>query len=99
MKIDIQKFPQNIKMQTSAAINCGYLRYNSSIRMAAFVQVINNTTKTYSNVATDGTHIWLRANNKTTVKYNGVTPTFVRDGNIFRITIPDNYDPTIPFVF
>lgn len=99
MKFDIKKFPQNVKIQTTAAVNCGYLGWNNTVGLTTPSSIINKTTKTFSDVATDGTHIWLRANNKTTVKYNGATCTFTRASNVFMITIPDNYDPTIPFVF
>lgn len=99
MKLNMYKFPQNVLLKTTAAVACGYLGYNSTVGLTTVSKTVNNTTWTISDAATDGTHIWLRANNKTTVKYNGVTCTFTRNSNVFMITIPDNYDPTIPFTF
>ena len=99
MKKNMTKFPQNVKIQTTAARPCGYLGYNDTTRLFSIGMTISSTTKTYSDLATDGTHLWIRVNNVTTVKYNGVTPAFTRSANTFMITIPDNYDPTIPFVF
>lgn len=99
MKKNMTKFSKNVNIQTTAARNCGYIGYNGTVRLCSIGMTISNTTRTYSDLATDGTHIWIRVNNVTTVKYNGVAPTFTRSGNTFMITIPDNYDPTIPFVF
>lgn len=97
MKLNITKFPQAIKVQaTSMAF--GYLAYNATVLLKNANTTINGT-KSFSDFATDGSHLWMRAGNKTNVTYNGVNCDFVRSGNYFMITIPDNYDPTIPFVF
>ena len=99
MKMKMRLFPKEVKIQTTASRLCGYLGYNSTTRLSIPGMVINNTTKTYSDLATDGTHIWIRCNNASSCKYNGVNATYTKAANVFMITIPDDYDPNIPFVF
>ena len=98
MKLNITKFPQKVGVRTTRSTSFGYVGYNATTFLTNIGTTVNGT-KTFSDFATDGTHIWIRANNKTTVKYNGETCTFSRNGNYFMITIPDNYDPSIPFDF
>lgn len=97
MSLNIVKFPQAVKVQ-AASMAFGYIAYNDTTLIGSFGGAVNGT-KTYSDFATDGSHLWMRAGNRTNVTYNGVNCDFVRSGNYFMITIPDNYDPTIPFVF
>lgn len=97
MKLNITKFPQAVNVQATS-MSFAYLAYNATVLLKNSDATINGT-KTFSDFATDGTHIWIRASNRRTVKYNGETCTFSRNGNYFMITIPDNYDPSIPFDF
>jgi hypothetical protein len=58
-----------------------------------------NATKTLSDLATDGIHIWLFMQSCTTVKYNDSTIPFTRSGADFQIEMPADFDPTVPLVF
>ena len=64
--------------------------------------VSSGSTKTLTNVATDGTHIWITAGGAKVAKkvsYNGDSVVFSYNNEGWMITIPDNFDNTIPFVF
>lgn len=98
MKLNISKLPYTVKIQATVAVQIGLLFYDATTLLYANQDVINRTTKSYSSLATDGTHFWIRPSNQTYVKYNGENCEFVRSNNYFMVTIPDNFDPSIPFV-
>lgn len=86
-----------IKNNKSSTLSVGVIGYSSSITFYPNQQTNITAGNTSSRDAvTDGTYIWLSAN-ATTVKYNGSTASFNRSVGYFRIKIPDNFDPTIPF--
>lgn len=89
-----------IKNNKSATISVAVIAYASNITFypnpASNITAGNTSTR---GAVTDGTYIWINAGSCTTVTYNGSTATFKRSGDYFRIKIPDNFDPTIPFAF
>lgn len=96
----ISKVPHNVLIKCNSARNTGRIDYNSTVLLIANNETISaGTTKTYSSLATDGEHIWIRCNNATSCTYNGASVSYKKDSNFWQIKIPDNFDPTIPLVF
>ena len=100
--VQFSAFPSSVivKNGKSSTISVVRIQYDADVimRMPGQANITSGSTATYSNLLTDGTHIWLRATNCTTVKYNGATATFTVTSNSFMITIPSGFDNTIPFV-
>ena len=89
----------SVKNGRSGTVTVNRLMYNATTFLAVTSANISaGVTSSYSNLATDGTHIWLRFSAGTTLSYNDAQATYVRDGSYFEITIPSEYDNTIPFV-
>ena len=76
------------------------LVYNETTMIGAYnSNVTKSSTATYTDMLTDGSHVWFRLSQGTTLKYNGNNADYVRDGQYFKVTLPSGYDGTIPFVF
>lgn len=56
-------------------------------------------TVTFSDLATDGKHIWVFFDRVSMVTYNGYPVNYKKSEGKWQIEIPDNFDPSIPFVF
>lgn len=88
----------SVSLKPSSSRAVGWVLHDDSILFMPIGETVSsNSTKTHTNVATDGEHFWIRINNVTAIKYNGSNCTVVRSGNYFMVTIPNNYDPSIPF--
>lgn len=96
------KFNQSVivKNGKSSTLSVGGLGYSATTtfypNQTSNISV--GSTATYSDLVTDGTHFWLLVN-ATNCTYNGNAVLRERSGSYWMITIPQNYDPTIPFVF
>lgn len=88
-------------IRSSGNITFNRLTYNATTILGwsgqTFITV--GSTNTNADFATDGSRIWVRAQNASTAKYNGETATFARDINsgVLCITLPSGFDGTIPF--
>ena len=88
-----------IKNGRSGSITINRLLYNETTFLAVTSSNISSgSTSTYSNLATDGTHFWIRTSAGTTISYNGSQATYVKDGSYFEMTIPTGFDGTIEFI-
>lgn len=86
--------------RSSGTINVNRIHYSATtIFKPVRATLTAGSTATYSDMATDGTHFWIDCSACSTVSYDGETCAFVRDGTSFMVTVPDNFDATIPFVF
>lgn len=70
----------------------------TTLKLVSQSNIIVGGSASQANMATDGTHIWIRATNTSTIKYNGENADFIKDGQCIRITIPAGFDGTIPFM-
>lgn len=88
-----------IKNGRSGTVTVNRLLYNETTFLAVTSSNISaGATSAYSNLATDGTHFWVRFSAGTTLSYNGAQATYVKDGNYFEVTIPAGFDGSIEFV-
>ena len=98
---DYVKFDKSVIIKNGKTSTLSVARLSYSATTTFYpngVQGISaGSTATYSDLVTDGTHFWLNVN-ATNCTYNGNAVSKVRSGNYWMITIPQNYDPTIPFV-
>lgn len=91
-------YPILIKNARSGTIAVARVTYDSTTTLGAInANISSGATSTYSDMVTDGTHIWFRSNQGSTVKYNGNTATYSRSSQYFMVTIPAGYNGTIPF--
>ena len=89
-----------VENNRNATINVNRIYYSATtIFKFARTTLTAGSTATYPNMATDGSHFWIDCSACSTVSYNDETCEFVRDGTSFMVTVPDNFDATIPFVF
>ena len=96
----ISKVPHDVLIKCNSSRMVGRVDYNATVLLIANnVTISAGATKTYSSLATDGEHIWIRCNNASSCKYNNVSVSYTKSGNYWQITIPDNFDPSIPLVF
>lgn len=103
--IAFSKFGSSVSLKnnrTSGVITFNRLSYSTAttIGWGGQANLAVGNTNTYSDYATDGTHIWFRAMGASTVTYNGSAATYSRDTSsaVIMLTIPANYDSTIPFL-
>lgn len=83
----------------SGTVNVTRVLYNSTTLLSALGgNITAGSTSTFSDFATDGTHIWFRATPGTDISYNGSSATFDNSGQYFQVTIPAGFDGTIPFI-
>lgn len=91
--------PVTIQNGTSSTKACGYVEYNATVIISATSgNLASNASVTKTSMATDGTHFWVRANNTSSISYNGSPATFSKSGNDYMVTIPTGFDGTIPFI-
>ena len=89
-----------IKNGSSATRSVDFVLWDESVLLRSYnSNIASGSTKTITNFATDGTHIWAYVACTTTVSYNGSAATFVRSGQYYMLTIPEDYDESIPFIF
>lgn len=98
--ISPMSYPVSIRNdRPSGNVNITRILYDSTTLMSAVgTNVGAGTTSTFTDFATDGTHIWFRATPGTNITYNGNPATFDKSGAYFQLTIPAGFDGTIPFV-
>jgi hypothetical protein len=106
--IVFSQYPHSVKVKNGRsgtiynAYRVSLISYNGTDALGcseSFGSISANATKTLSNLATDGIHIWLSMQSCTTVKYNDSTIPFTRSGTNFQIEMPADFDPTVPLVF
>lgn len=91
-------YPILIKNTRTGTVALARVTYDSITTFGAMnANISSGATSTYSDMVTDGTHIWIRPNQGSTVKYNGDTATYSKSSQYFMVTIPAGYDGTIPF--
>ena len=89
-----------LKNNRSSTISCNKLFYSATVTMYALAANISaNSSATYNNMLTDGTHIWFGCTtNISNIKYNGENATYaVSSSKYIMLTIPTGFDGTIPF--
>ncbi|MBP5462245.1 MAG: hypothetical protein J6Y20_08990 [Lachnospiraceae bacterium] len=101
---DYVKMSQSVTVKNgkTSTISVGRIGYDATVLFNPLqaANVTAGNTATYSDLLTDGTHFWLTtATTITNCAYNGVAVAWTKSGNYWMITIPNNYDPTIPFIF
>ena len=99
--ITISPMDYSVSIQNgiTGTVNITRVLYNSTTLLSAVAGNVNaGSTGTYSDFATDGTHIWFRATPGTDISYNGNPATFDKSSTYFQVTIPSGFDGTIPFV-
>lgn len=100
--ITISPMDYNVSIEnarSSGTVNVTRVLYNSTTLLSALgANITVGSTSTYSDFATDGTHIWFRATPVTDISYNGSSATFDKSGTYFQVTIPAGFDGTIPFI-
>lgn len=100
--ITISPLGYNVSIKNDRAsgnVNITRVLYNSTTLLSAVgANVGAGSTSTYTDFATDGTHIWFRATPGTDITYNGSSATFDKSGTYFQVTIPAGFDGTIPFI-
>ena len=99
--ITISPLNYNVSIQNgrTGTINITRVLYDSTVLLSALGgNITTGSTSTYSDFATDGTHIWFRATPGTNISYNGSSATFDKSGTYFQVTIPAGFDGTSPFI-
>lgn len=98
MQLGPTDYPILIKNARAGTIAVARVTYDSTTTLGAInANISSGATSTYSDMITDGTHIWFRSNQGSTVKYNGATATYSKSSQYFMVTIPAGYNGTIPF--
>lgn len=92
---------KNSKSSGTVSVSC--VTYNSTTKLAP-AQGGNATagggTITRTNVLTDGTHFWIGTSGTVNgLTYNNASVSYKRSSGSWQITLPANFDNTIPFVF
>jgi hypothetical protein len=73
------------------------IQYSVTVFITATQAGINSGgSSTFSSLLTDGEHIWFRTNHGTQVLYDGTPLEIAKSGTAFQVTMPANFDPTIP---
>lgn len=87
------------KNNRSSTTSVSVLAYSSSVTFYPNAQTNITVGSTSSRDAlTDGTYFWVSlSTGSASIKYNNVSVINAHSGGNYRIKIPNNFDPTIPF--
>lgn len=89
--------------KSSGTVSIGCVSYNATTLLAAVVggnATAGGGTKTHTNLLTDGTHIWINTSGTySSLTYNGHGVSYKRSSSYLMVTIPSDFDHSIPFEF
>ena len=89
--------------KSSGAVSVGCVSYNATTMLApnpGGSATAGGGTRTLGNVLTDGTHFWIVTSGTVNgLTYNNESVSYKKSGGQWQITLPPDFDNTVPFVF
>lgn len=89
--------------KSSGTISIGCVSYNGTTMLAPNSggnATLGGGTRTLTNVLTDGTHFWISTSGTVNgLTYNNASVSYKRSSGQWQITLPPDFDNTVPFVF
>ena len=89
--------------KSSGTMSISYVSYNGTTMLAPAAlgnALAGGGTRTLTNVLTDGTHFWISTGGTVNgLTYNNESVSYKRSSGQWQITLPPDFDNTVPFVF
>lgn len=89
--------------KSSGTISIGCVSYDGTTMLAPAGSgnaLAGGGTRTVTDVLTDGTHFWISTGGTVNgLTYNNASVSYKKSNGYWQITLPTNFDNTVPFVF